>query len=190
MYTYNLKPSNQENNDARVDPTSLRIYVDGIEKTGFNFNSGTSQVTLVAPENSVVAASYLYNIEEEIWREMTQTSVEPYKDSGLYASRFEYAMPDDEDGKPIACVKFVLNRPAGDVINEYLGVGTGLTQTFVLPHKAKIETIKIPNAEFSYDEDSQMLRIVAPRGIELYLSYSWTSESQEIQGFTVGFAAI
>ena len=190
VYTYNLKPSNQDDNDARVDPTSLRIFVDGIEKTGFNFNSGTSQVTLVAPENSVVAASYLYNIEEEIWREMEMTSVEPYKDSGLYATRFEYSMPDDENGKPIACVKFVLNRPAGDVTNEFLGIGTGLTQTFVLPHKARIDTIRIPNAEFSYDEDSQMLRVIAQRGNDLLLSYCWTSESQEIRGFTVGFAAI
>lgn len=190
VHTYDLKPQSQDDNDPKIDQTSLRIFVDGIEKTGFNFNSGTSQVTITAPVNSVVAASYLYNIDEENWRLMDQTSTEPYLQTGLYATRFEYAMPDDEDGKPIASVKFILDRPVGDVLNENLGVGTGLTQTFVLPHKAKIETIKIPNAEFVYDEDSQMLRVVAPRGTDLNLSYSWVAESQEVDGFTIGFAAI
>ena len=190
VYTYNLKPADQEDNDEAIDQTSLRIFVDGVEKTGFNFNSGTSQVTLVAPANSVVVASYNYNVEEEIWRAMDLTHVEPFKESGLYSSRFEYAMPDIEDGKPIACVKFILDRPVGDVVNESLGLASGLTQIFVLPHKAKIDTIKIPNAEFSYDEDSQMLRVVGIRGSELTLSYSWVAESQEIDGFTVGFAAV
>ena len=190
VYTYNLKTESQEGNDPKIDQTSLRIFIDGVEKTGFNFNSGTSQVTLTAPINSVISASYLYAIEEEYWRQMEQTAVEPYKQTGWYATHFEYSMPDDENGKPIASVKFILDRPVGDVINENLGVGTGLTQTFVLPHKAKIETIRIPNAEFSYDEDSQMLKVVAQRGTELNLSYSWVAESQEIDGFTAGFAAV
>lgn len=190
VYTYNLKPSDQEENDKAIDQTSLRIFVDGVEKTGFNFNSGTSQVTLTVQQNSVVTASYNYQIEEEIWRQMELVIQEPYKQSGWYASRFEYAMPEDEEEKPIASVKFILDRPIGDVVNENLGTATGLTQTFVLPHKAKTETIKIPNASFSYDEDSQMLKVVANRGTELVLSYSWVAESQEIDGFTIGFAAV
>ena len=188
--TYNLKPIDQEDNDPKIDQTSIRLFVDGVEKTGFNYNVETSQVTLTVPNGSVLTASYQYNIEAETWRQMSLSLTEPYKATGWYSSRFEYALPDEEEGKTIATVKFVLSRPAGSVVNEDKGLATGLTQVFVLPHKAKLETIKIPNAEFSYDEDSQMLKVVAPRGTNLVLSYDWIGESQEIDAFVTGLSVL
>ena len=188
--TYDLKPDGQEDNDQKVDQTSIRLFIDGVETTGFNYNIETSQVTLTVADGAVLTASYQYNIETEEWREMTCTLTEPYKASGWYASRFEYSLPDDVGEKTIATIKFVLARPSGTVTAQSLGTATGNVQVFVLPHKAKADTISIPNAEYSYDEDSQMLKVVASRGTSLSLTYDWVGESQEVDAFVTGFSVL
>lgn len=60
---------------------------------------------------------------------------------------------------------------------------------FVLDHPAVASSIQLPDADFSYDADSQILTVVAPKNTVLTLSYDWYGEQTVIRSFAAGWIA-
>lgn len=174
--------------DTGINQSKLSIYVDGKPVYDYSYNTETSEVTLTADNGAAISASYEYGWEKETWLEMTAGAVEPYHDdSGIYSSRFTYALPDNSTKKTISNVKFVLYRPQGHIEAASLGKATGTRQVMVLPHQAKKETI-VCNGSWSYNENAQILTVIADKDTDLTINYDWIGESQEIYGFTAGWA--
>lgn len=174
--------------DKGINQSKLSIYVDGKPTYNYSYNTETSEVTLTADNGAAISASYEYGWEKETWLEMVAGAVEPYHDnSGIYSSRFTYTLPDGSNKKTISNVKFVLYRPQGHIEAASLGKATGNRQVIVLPHQAKKETI-VCNGSWSYNEDAQIMTVIADKDTDLTLSYDWIGESQEVYGFTAGWA--
>ena len=176
--------------DTGIDQNTLQLYANGDPLTDFDYNVEVGQVTVNTTAGAVITASYDYNHGVEDWREMVQSGEsQPYTDDGTYMTRFTYVLDDDAAiDKKLSNIRLRLERPTGRVTNQTLGLATGYMQQIVLPHAAKQETIEI-NADWSYDPESQIITVVATKGIELFISYDYVGESIEIYGFTAGWAA-
>lgn len=179
--------------DTNILSSTLELYRDGEQINDFSFNSETSTVTLVTKKNSVYSASYKYDYGQETWRKMTVAEVEPFNDeSGTVTTRFTYTVPAGETAST-SNVRIRLVRPSGKVTNKSLGTSTGKKQLFVLPHIAKMSTIKfdpdIGLDNWDFDADTQVLTLVAsPKGTALNISYSWTGEPIVIYSVVCGWA--
>jgi hypothetical protein len=173
--------------DSGINQNKLSIYFDGKPYYSYSYNTETSEITVTADAGVAVSASYEYGWEAETWREMTKTTTQPYDSAGTYATYFEYTLPTGEAKKTISNVKYVLFRPSGHITDAALGTATGSRQIFVLPHKAKAETI-VCSGSWSYDDDTQILTVVAAQGTALTISYDYIAESQEVYGVTAGWA--
>ena len=126
----------------------------------------------------------------EVWRKMTLVSTEPYTDDETWISRYEYLLPDDEaTGKTISNIKIVMKRPTGKVTNQNLGKATGKVQLFALAHIPKMSTIKFSNSavQFDYNEDSEILRVVAPRNTDLIITYNWIGEEIRVRSWSAAW---
>ena len=177
--------------DTGVDQSSIKLFADGEPLLEFDYNTETSEVTVMLAAGKVITASYDYGRGSEVWLPMIRDG-EPqlYPDDGSYMSRYTYTLPDNQtDGKQISNVRFKLTRPSGNVKNLSLGNATGKTQQIILPHAADATTIKLPNAEWTYDDDSQILTFIAPKNTALSLSYSWLGEQIKIHSFASGWVA-
>lgn len=177
--------------DTGIVPDSIKIYADGVPFYEFDYNVEVSTLTLTAPNGQIITASYDYGRSSETWLKMTQDgSPQLYPDDGTYMTRFTYTLSDaNAVDKQISNVRLTLNRPKGTVKNLSLGAATGKTQMIVLPHAADASTISVPNATFTYDEDSQILTFLATKGTALTLSYSWIGEQIHINSFAAGWVA-
>lgn len=173
--------------DPGINQNSIQIYVNGNLYSGYNYNVLTSTINLTVAKNSAITASYEYNVEPEKWIEMEKEFTQPYLEDGTYMSRFSLVL-DDEDtiDKHISNVKFVLTRDSGTVTNKVLGKGTGVTQMFVLDHPAKKETIQC-NGNWSYDDASKIITVIATKDTDIIISYEWIAEQQEVYGFNCGW---
>ncbi len=100
-------------------------------------------------------------------------------------SRFVYRLSDSTD-KKISAVKFSITRKTGTVENEILGTATGKLQTFVLPHRAKKETIQC-NGIWSYNEDTQILKYTGVIDDTIQISYDWTGLIPSVDSYVVGW---
>lgn len=172
--------------DAQIDPSSIRVFVDGVAIDDFDYNTATGQITLTAASGVSVLASYNYNCGLENWRPMTVETQQPY-DDGTYMTRFSYTLPDGEDAQR-ANIRLRFNRPAGTVTNQSLGKATGKTQQIVLPHLATPNTIEL-NADWSYDFDSRVLTFVAKKNTALTISYDYVGEQHTIYSWAAGWSA-
>ena len=178
--------------DTNIISSTLELYRDGVQISDFSFNSETSTVTLTTKKNSLYSASYKYDYGQEVWRKMTLEETEPFNDeSGTVTSRFSYTLPAGETAST-SNVRLNLVRPTGTVKNYSLGTSTGKTQLFVLPHVAKMSTIKfnpdIGADNWDFDADTHVLTLVAtPKGTALNVSYSWTGESIIIYSVVCGW---
>ncbi len=96
--------------DAGIDYTTIRIYVNGQEVTGFDANTETSpaEVTLTAPAGASVTASYKAGYTDEDWQEMDLVTVQDYGESGIIASKFEHSLDAGGTEKTRACIKWRL----------------------------------------------------------------------------------
>lgn len=104
-------------------------------------------------------------------------------------SRFTYTLPDSAAvDKQISNVRLQITRPSGKVKNASLGTATGVAQMTVLPHAADVATISL-NADWNYDEDSQILSYTAAKGTALTLSYSWLGEQVYVRSMAAGWVA-
>ncbi len=172
--------------DAQIDPSSIRIFVDGIPTDEFDYNTATGQITINAPSGVSVLASYNYDCGSEVWHPMTvEFDQQPYLD-GTYMTRFTYTLPDGEDAQR-ANIRMRFNRPAGTVTNASLGKATGYTQQFVLPHLATTKTIKL-NADWTYDFDSRVLTFIAKKNTALTISYDYVGEQHQIYSWAAGWS--
>ena len=174
--------------DTNINHNSISVQLDGMPYYGFAYNTETNEVTFTAAKGVAVTASYEYGWEDESWQEMELVSRQVYdSDTGVYASRYQYTLPDADTDKTITAIKFVLERPDGDVTDTVLGTATGDTQVFKLPHAARKDTI-ICNGTWTYNDDTHVLTVIADKGTEIKLSYHWVAESHEVYGVTAGWA--
>ena len=176
------------NRDSGIDQSSLQLFADGNPIVNFSYNTEVSEVTINVAAGKAITATYNYDRDVELWREMAvDVNQQPY-DDGTYLTRFTYTLPDAElDGQTVTNIRLQLFRTSGHVDDEYLGIANGLTQQFVLQHAAKGETLMV-NAQFSYDEDSQIVTLIAPHGTELRASYDWIGESHTVYSWAAAWS--
>ena len=179
-----------ENNsrDAGIDQSSLQLFADGNPIVNFSYNTEVSEVTINVAAGKAITATYNYDRDVEVWREMSvDVNQQPF-DDGTYLTRFTYTLPDEElNGQTVTNIRLQLFRTSGRATDEYLGIANGLTQQFVLAHAAKGETLMV-NAQFSYDEDSQIVTLIAPHGTELRASYDWIGESHTVYSWAAAWS--
>lgn len=172
--------------DSEIDHATLEVFVDGEPYSDFEFNLVVNEITLNAPRDSVVAASYDYDVGAEVWQPMTRTTPQqPYGKNGAYASRFAYA--GNLDNCSCAAMRIRLVRPTGTVNYQLLGTATGYRQDYLLPHK--MTSIVVSNTkDYSYDNDSQLLTLVAPANKVIGYAGKFIGEQHALYGFAAGFS--
>lgn len=171
--------------DPRINQNTLHLTAEGRTITDFYYNTQTATVDLQADSGAEIRASYEYDVDAENWVEMAGELSQPYGDAGLYMSRFIYRLTNSTD-KRISAVKFVLERKSGSAEGEFLAESTGKTLTFVLPHRAKKESLTC-SGNWNYDEETQILTVTAAPNESLYLSYDWVGTFPKIENVTVGW---
>ena len=172
--------------DSGINQDSLMVYVDGKAVYDFDFNTETSEITLVADVDTPINATYEYGWELFDYAEM-QKGVSQVNDSGAYTTEYSYNIPAHDGGYTVTAIKYELIRPEGKVTNETIGVGTGKRQIIQLPHYARKETI-VCNGKWFYDYDSKRLTVIAPEKEPIIISYDWIAESPEVYGIAAGWA--
>lgn len=172
--------------DSQIDPSSIRVYVDGNLIDDFDYNTAAGQITVNAASGVSILASYHYDCGAEDWQDMEVETQQPYGD-GTYMTRFSYTLPDGEDAQR-ANIRLRFHRPAGSVTNQSLGKATGKTQQIVLPHLATASSIVL-NADWSYDFDSRVLTFVAKKNTALKISYDYVGEQHQIYSWAAGWSA-
>ena len=172
--------------DNGINQDSLMVYVNGKAVYDFDFNTETSEITLVADVDVPINASYEYDWELFNYVEM-QKGVSQINDSGAYTTEYAYIIPAHEGELTVTAIKYELIRPEGKVTNDVIGVGTGKRQIIQLPHFARKETIQC-NGKWSYDYDSKRLTVIAPEGDNIVISYDWIAESPVVYGVMAGWA--
>lgn len=172
--------------DTGVNQDTLMIYVDGNIVQDFSYNTETSQVSLTAPNGSVVSASYEYGWGPATWVEMTKGTSQ-INDSGNYTTEYTYVIPSHETPLTVTAVKYALIRPEGTVTNEVIGVGTGKQQIIQLPHQAKKETIEC-TGQWSFDQNNNLLTVIMPEGSDIVVSYDWVAETPTVYDIAAGWA--
>ena len=172
--------------DKGINQDSLMVYVGGKAAYDFDFNTETSEITLVADVDAPINATYEYGWELFNYAEM-QKGVSQVNDSGAYTTEYTYNIPAHEGEYTVTAIKYGLIRPEGKVTNETIGVGTGKRQIIQLPHYARKETI-VCNGKWSYDYDSKRLTVIAPEKEPIVISYDWIAESPEVYSIAAGWA--
>lgn len=181
------------NPDKKIDASTIELYKSATPITNFSYNSETSTVSFKAPLNTEITASYDYDHDVEVWRKMTLDVTEPYNnETGDAMTRFTYTLSDSEaDGKVISNVRLVMKRPTGTVKNYDLGVAPNNKKNlYSLPHIPKMSSISFSDSsvDHNYDENSQLLTVVAPKGTKLLVSYKWQGEPVTIYSLACGWA--
>ena len=172
--------------DSGINQDSLMVYVNGKAVYDFDFNTETSEITLVADVDVPINASYEYGWELFNYVEM-QKGVSQINDSGAYTTEYAYIIPAHEGEYTVTAIKYELIRPEGKVTNDVIGIGTGKRQIIQLPHYARKETIQC-NGKWSYDYDSKRLTVIAPADTDIVISYGWIAESPVVYGVMAGWA--
>lgn len=172
--------------DADIIGSSIKLTADGVDLPDFDFDTSAGTVTFTATRGAVIGASYDYNHGTESWRRMTLERSEPYTDGETYASRFVYTLPDDQaSGLTVSNVRLRLKRQSGRVTEENLGKATGKRQLISLPHIPKASSISFTSddVDFTYNEDTQLLIVRAPKKTDLIISYKWYGEPVILRSF-------
>ena len=172
--------------DSGINQDSLMVYVNGKAVYDFDFNTETSEITLVADVDVPINATYEFGWELFNYVEM-QKGVSQINDSGAYTTEYSYTIPAHDGEYTVTAIKYELIRPEGKVADEIIGVGTGKCQIIQLPHYARKETIQC-NGKWSYDYDSKRLTVIAPADTDIVISYDWIAESPVVYGVMAGWA--
>ena len=172
--------------DSGINQDSLMVYVNGKAVYDFDFNTETSEITLVADVDVPINASYEFGWELFNYVEM-QKGVSQVNDSEAYTTEYAYTIPTHDGELTVTAIKYELIRPEGKVTNDVIGVGTGKRQIIQLPHYARKETIQC-NGKWSYDYDSKRLTVIAPADTDIVISYGWIAESPVVYGVMAGWA--
>ena len=172
--------------DSGINQDSLMVYVNGKAVYDFDFNTETSEITLVADVDVPINATYEFGWELFNYVEM-QKVVSQINDSGAYTTEYAYTIPAHDGEYTVTAIKYELIRPEGKVTNDVIGVGTGKRQIIQLPHFARKETISC-NGKWSYDYDSKRLTVIAPADTDIVISYDWIAENPVVYGVMAGWA--
>lgn len=173
--------------DRNINPSSLRITAGNINVVNFYYDMENATVQFIAENDAEIRASYEYEIDAENWLPMAGALAQSYNDEGLYFSRFLFRLSAYKD-KKISAVRFRLKREVGNVIDSDLGAATGYEQTFLLPHRALKETVRLGGkCSYQYDEETQILKVVGVAKEDLKLSYDWVGELPLIKEFVAGW---
>ncbi len=172
--------------DTQIDHSTLQVFVDGELTNDFDFNLEVNEVTLNAPRDSAVAVSYDYNCGAEVWLPMSRSSdQQPNSDDDFYSSRFALSTTLDNYSKAAVRIKFT--RTSGTQPSTVLGVATGKVQQYALPHRMT-KLYVTGGVDYSYDQDSNILTLVATAGKTVKFSGNWQGEQHAATGFVAGFA--
>ena len=158
--------------DTGIVQDTLHVEAGGIPIDGVYYDTESAALTFDSAEN--VSASYQCGLQAEDWREMALDFTTGEQ------SRFIYRLT--EEGWRISAVKFVFERQSGSV-NEIIGTGDGKLQIFPLAHKPRNITC---NAPFKCDG---VLKVLAPIGERIYLSYDYSGEVPLIKDYLIGWEA-
>ena len=172
--------------DSGINQDSLMVYVNGKAVYDFDFNTETSEITLVADVDVPINATYEFGWELFNYVEM-QKGVSQINDSGAYTTEYAYTIPAHDGELTVTAIKYELIRPEGKVADDVIGIGTGKRQIIQLPHFARKETIQC-NGKWSYDYDSKRLTVIVPEGDNIVISYNWIAESPVVYGIMAGWA--
>ncbi len=173
--------------DPRIDHNSIIIKVDGKNFHDFYYNTVNATVDLQAPADSVITATYDYDVTPESWLEMTALDVANH--DGIYSSRFVYRADDSTD-KNISAVRFSVSRKGGDVTEFVMDTATAETQTFMLEHHAQEENITIRGGDYKFDEETGKIEFAGNIGNPVYLKYSWQGVLPKVYQVAAGWSAI
>lgn len=173
--------------DPRINQSTLHLTAGGKTITDFYYNTQAATVDLKADSGVEIRASYEYDVDAENWIEMAGELSQPYGDAGLYMSRFIHRLTDFEN-KRTSAVKFVLERKSGVQTEKVLATSTGKTETFMLPHRAKLEDL-VCSGNYEYDEATQKLTVTAAPDEVIRVAYKWTGEFSRIENIAVGWSA-
>lgn len=170
--------------DTGVIPESIHLTAGDKVIQQFDFDTQFSTLTFTGESGATIVASY-ERCDEESWIELQQNF--SLDDEGTVSTRFIGRL-ENTTGKSVSAVKFRFIRKSGSVENELLSVGTGKEQAFVLPHHAKAESIQC-GGSWRYDEDTQILKVVAAIGENISVSYSWEGAFPEVKNYIAGWLA-
>lgn len=151
---------------------SLIVKVDGVPFTDFYFDTQFRTITLTAPIDLAVTASYDY-FTAESWQAMTKDF------SNGKQTRFIYTAAT---GKKVAAARFVFAKKSGHVEGT-VGTGTGRLQTFKLEHLPVSLTCTAP-----YILDGDVLNVVAPAGEGVFVSYNWRGVVPKVHSYIAGYS--
>ena len=173
---------------------SVKLFFNGSQVlSGFDINTQAGRISCTAPAGYPVTCNYEADWEAETWHNMTLLSRLTFDDFQL--SEYAYYSPEDFTPAKFAAVKISLASISGNTTKEFIGLGHGYSAIYQLAHPVKDGSITIfaNSSELSRDnycllDDPKYIRIAASKGVSLYASYSWISNSQVIHHFTSVFS--
>lgn len=178
--------------DMNIDFSTLTLYGNTMRITDFDFNTTSNSITFTAASGTTVFANYEYGFTAEQWLEMQKGSTQEYAGRDYDSTDFTYSITGVAKGA--SAIRMVMEKPDGSFTDEYLGVGTGRSQLFVLGHWAKEDTIvvkqgtqPIDSSNWSYDPVSRIITAIALKDTTVSATYQWTAETPKILGYVAAW---
>ena len=159
----------------------MKIFADGVQIENFFYNTLTAEVQVTAPVGAEITASYKYGMIKTLTKNLQLEST--YQDGEIFASRF---ISDELIHKKITAIVYTIQTARGN-ITENLGSSDGSLQTFELEHRALKESISC-SGSWTYDEDTQILKVIAPAGNDITITYDYVGKSPIIFEFAAGWS--
>ena len=172
--------------DKNIDHNSIVIKLNGKNFHDFYYNTVNATVDLQADSDVSITASYNYGVDKEEWLPMTL--VTSANDDDVYTTRFVRRMTDN-DIKTISAVRFSFTRQHGSIEEFNLATSNGKTQSFILDHRAKAESLVVKNANYTYDEDTQKLKCTGSINTPIKLAYDWCGQFPQVFEVIAGWQA-
>ena len=174
------------NLESGIDLDTLEIKIGGVKTFDFTFNAAAGILTLTAPTDAEISAKYKYNLAAENWQEMELQFTEFDKnfETGLFVSRFVDRL-ETADKSKVAKAKIVAKVLQGSSTQEVTAVGD--VQLVALGHLPKIDTISC-TADYFFDTKNSVLKIKAPAGQKVSISYDWQGKPPAFDKFFAAFS--
>ena len=164
--------------DRFLIASSLHLEIGGRTIQSFYYDTQNSAITFTGEAGAAIEVSYDYGAEE-IWREMAVS------ESAAEATKFVYRLSEITTASKVSAVKIRFTKKAGHV-EESLGVGTGREQIFSTDHRATSLTCTSP---CRYDEQTHILRTLAPIGENISVAYNWRGDFPAVNEIICGWQA-
>lgn len=163
--------------DRFLIASSLHLEIGGRTIQNFYYDTQNSGISFTGEAGAAIFVSYDFGAEE-IWREMAVS------ESAAEATKFVYRLSESINSK-VSAVKIRFTKKAGHV-EEALGVGTGREQIFATEHRATSLTCTAP---FKYDEQTHILRTLAPIDESITAAYNWKGAFPNVREIICGWQA-